>query len=218
MNELWEGTTAFDVFMFFHHGYMAEVAAVFLDHDQDPNKTISVSSPHGIVEIGLPLHTAVLYHDISLARVLLKYGAEINALNSERKTPLDMAFSQVILPGRMPIDCTKDQLRRKRLRIASFLLDRGGRVNCRHTDIPEIADMKFRGLRNPRDCKSPEDFETLVIDSRLFNMPCLDALVPIEPLVSKALKVDTWLPDSSPSNPGVWNRLLGVFTSGFKVY
>lgn len=97
---LYLGKTPFQMlFSEYYEGYCGEInsidqkvvnlAETFLKHGQDANVTIRGTTYTGETSMKFKaLHIA----DTRLAQVLLNYGADVNALDQNRETPLDIAF------------------------------------------------------------------------------------------------------------------------------
>ena len=200
LDGIWNGISAFERLLYLCVPITTEVAAVFLAHGQDPNILFTERENNCRYR---PLHMAARCREISLARILLKSGAIINELDSEGHTPLDTALTQ-LTEARLP---EARLLWQRSLRLASLLLDHGGRVAGAHT-LQEIAGMKSRGPRRPQNCRSTEDFETLEIDPRILDPPRLDAVDPTELCDSQDIKTDPRLPDQSHLEAGASNVLF----------
>ena len=96
-----------------------DIAAAFLEYDQDPNVTFShrIESENGGFKTCKPLHLA---HS-RMTELLLNHGAAVNALTSGGHTALDLAVESTIVYGRYrsPTEARTT---------LSLLLDHGGRV------------------------------------------------------------------------------------------
>ena len=141
---------------------------------------------------GSGLHRIVLLHDSDSARVLLQFGANVNALDSEGQTPLDYALSSIYgvlqwalsdslgKPLELSEGLKKDSI--GRLEIATVLLDNGGKISPSF-DITGLTayqvysdfERKFTEARGPI---TKENIEALwsygfKVDGRLLDPPRL---------------------------------------------
>ena len=64
---------------------------LLLDHGADPNAQATRHSPYSLTT---PLHRALNYGRIEIARLLLERGASVEVKNGEGKTPLDVASGE----------------------------------------------------------------------------------------------------------------------------
>ena len=179
----WEEKTPFQ-FLCTEHLIVAkaEMISCFLDHGQDPEEPFTyrerMSKRKSATRTCFPLHHAASERDESTVKILVEHGANVNSLDSLERTPLDRLYRHL---GNQIVDFlttfpnigSKARSLPRRLRIISFLLDKGGRGALAPIDNePIYVDYHFDGdALITKDMVNALKKLGLSADNRLVDMP-----------------------------------------------